>query len=312
MTVKPLFSIITPTFNQGRYVEHTIKSLLAQTFDDFEHIVVDGGSTDETLDILRRYEGEYRMSWTTGTDDGMYDAINKGLAWATGHIHAYLNSDDLYFPWTLRVVAEVMQANRAIGVVYGDSVNVDEVTGAEHLRLNPPFDEGRLRYVWSLVQPAAFWRSEVSDSTGGFDPEYKYVGDWDFFIRASEHFRFAKHDEFLAIERRHQASKTIGEEDPMARESSRMLLRHIRPDTTPTQRRLLRIRAVLARRRTWLRFLSQARRDEHDETRPWGRFLAAADIHVDVPRLAGGFIPGMPYRVKAGAVRSNRDWLRPV
>ena len=93
---------VTPTLNQGRFIEQTVRSLKGLSYDHLEHIVIDGGSTDETLDILRRYEGSVPDALDSEPDAGMYDAINKGMHQAKGDILAYLNSDDLYFPWTLR------------------------------------------------------------------------------------------------------------------------------------------------------------------------------------------------------------------
>lgn len=307
----PLVSIVTPTLNQGRFIEHTIRSLLAQTYGDFEHIVVDGGSTDETHDILRRYESKYRMRWVSGKDAGMYDAINKGLGMAEGRLHAYLNSDDLYFPWTLEIVTAYLVAHPDVDVVYGDTINVDDATWGEHFRILPGFDAARLVHVWPIQQPAAFWRIGVSTGVSGFDPSLMYVGDWDFFIRASQRFRFEKVDEFLAIERRHATSKTIGEEDSMAVENGLMLRRYQGLGMSRARRTLLLTRALVARRAAWLRFLGEARRPHHEPDGPWGRLLTSGTLSISVPRLAAGLIPGAPYRWKVGAIRTGRDWLRP-
>lgn len=102
---KPLFSIITPTFNRRDFLEINIKSLLNQSYQNFEHIVIDGGSTDGTVELLKKYESQYNMRWISEPDNGIYDAVNKGIKMAKGEIIAYLNSDDFYFPWTLEVVA---------------------------------------------------------------------------------------------------------------------------------------------------------------------------------------------------------------
>src|SRR4030067_3134955 len=92
----PLVSIITPSLNQGEFIEETILSVKNQTYENIEHIIVDGGSTDDTLNILKKYAGSYRMRWLSEPDNGMYQAINKGMRLANGEILAYLNSDDLY------------------------------------------------------------------------------------------------------------------------------------------------------------------------------------------------------------------------
>jgi glycosyltransferase involved in cell wall biosynthesis len=307
----PLFSIVTPTLNQGRFIEHTIRSLLAQTCTDYEHIVIDGGSTDGTRDILRRNEGRYPMRWVSGADEGMYEAVNKGLAMARGRIHAYLNSDDLYLPWTLDLVAKYLTAHEAIDVVFGDAINIDEETGLEHLRIFPGFDRQRLVEVWPLPQPATFWRAGVSEALSGFDQSLKYVGDWDFFIRTSSTFRVRKLDEVLAIERRHGASKTIGQSDAMVAETAMMLNRYRDPTMSRLGRTFVKARALAARRRTWLRFLREARRTHRAAGGPWGNLLSSGTLSLSIPRLVAGMVPGAPYSWKVGAVGTDKDWLRP-
>jgi glycosyltransferase involved in cell wall biosynthesis len=308
VTDRPLVSIVTPTLNQGRFIEATIRSIRAQTYDHFEHIVVDGGSTDDTLDILERHRPAYDLRWISEPDHGMYDAVNKGLRLAKGEIVCYLNSDDLYVPWTLETVVRRLAAEPNAMLVYGDVINVDDETRDEHFRLMPAFDLERLRSVWPLPQPAVFWRRAVSDQLQGFDASLQYVGDWDFFIRAGERFPVRKVDEFLAIERRHGASKTIGQADPMQAETVRMLGRT--PAGSPGGRlrqRIRRIEALAARRLVWVRFLERVLRGR--KRGAWGQLLRATDVHVSVWRLAIGFIPGTPRRWKADAVSTDVDWL---
>ena len=98
----PLVSVITPVLNGGSTLELTLRSVAAQKYRNLEHIVIDGGSTDQTLDILRRFRSSIPFRWVTEKDSGMYSAINKGIAMARGDVLAYLNADDLYFPWTLK------------------------------------------------------------------------------------------------------------------------------------------------------------------------------------------------------------------
>src|ERR1043166_5067752 len=109
MSEGPLVSIVTPTMNRSRLLESTLRSVRAQTYPAVEHIVMDGGSSDGTTALLRAYEPTYRMRWQSAPDGGMYYAINEGLRQANGEILAYLNSDDLYFPWTIGVVVEAFR-----------------------------------------------------------------------------------------------------------------------------------------------------------------------------------------------------------
>lgn len=104
-----MISIITPTYNSGAYLEKCIQSIVNQEFDDYEHIIVDGGSTDNTLAIIKKYESLYNIKWISEKDNGMYDAISKGFKMAKGDILCWLNSDDIYMPWTLKVVEHVFQ-----------------------------------------------------------------------------------------------------------------------------------------------------------------------------------------------------------
>ena len=105
MKENPRISIVTPTFNSEEYLETCILSIRNQHYENLEHIIVDGGSTDSTLEIIRKYELDYPLRWISEPDDGMYDAINKGFSMSSGDILAWLNSDDFYFPWTCEVVA---------------------------------------------------------------------------------------------------------------------------------------------------------------------------------------------------------------
>src|SRR5690349_9655830 len=109
MDAPPLVSIVTPSLNRVDLIESTLRSVRSQSYPNVEHIVVDGGSTDGTLEVLRRYEGTYGLRWMSEPDQGMYDAINKGLAMARGEILAYLNTDDLYLPWTIDTVVSTFR-----------------------------------------------------------------------------------------------------------------------------------------------------------------------------------------------------------
>src|SRR4029078_7097043 len=124
----------------------------AQTYDHYEHIVVDGGSTDATLDILRAQEDSYPMPWQSEPDRGMYDAINKGMRQATGEILCYLNSDDLFFPWTLETVVAAFEADPSADLVIGAVLGLREDVRGD-IRFQTPYRFDFLRYASSLVQP---------------------------------------------------------------------------------------------------------------------------------------------------------------
>lgn len=123
--IYPKISIITPTFNQAKYIEHTILSIINQQYPNLEYIIIDGGSTDETIDIIRKYEDRISF-WVSEKDNGLYDAINKGFKKATGEIFAWLNSDDIYLPNSLYTVAEIFTDFQEIEWLQGANSHIDE------------------------------------------------------------------------------------------------------------------------------------------------------------------------------------------
>jgi len=230
MVSAPLVSIVTPTLNQGALIEDTLRSIRAQSYSNLEHVIVDGGSSDGTLAVLKRYEGTYRMSWLSEPDSGMYDAVNKGMLRASGEILAYLNSDDLYFPWTVELVVRAFEEHPEVELVYGDAMVVREGTRETALLLYPPVRPGYLRRTGFLCQPTAFWRRRAFLRLGGFDPSLNNVGDCDFWMRFEEARLARRLDEVLAIERFHPGAKAAYELPRVERELRAVRARHVRTD----------------------------------------------------------------------------------
>jgi glycosyltransferase involved in cell wall biosynthesis len=310
MTDRPLVSIVTPTLNQGQFIEATIRSIKAQTYPRFEHIVIDGGSTDETLDILRRYDGTYPMRWLSEPDGGMYDAINKGMRLAGGDILAYLNSDDLYFPWTLETVVEAFETHPEAEVVFGDALGLSP-TGRADIRFQPAYRYEFLLHASSFVQPAVFWRRAVANEVGPFDTSFRLAGDLDFFLRMGRARKFARIDDVLVVERDHVLNKRSQQWDVLMIESARS-----RMSTQPMsrgRRRVLRtverFRAWVRRRALWLAFVREARRGPAG--RRWRRFLAANAVRIDPVRFVLGQLPWLGRHVIGGVVRTGIDWGTP-
>lgn len=209
----PRITIITPSLNQGSYIEQTIKSVLDQGYPDLEYIVIDGGSTDGTLDILRNYEG--RLTWISEKDAGQSDAINKGIRMATGDIIAYLNSDDLYEDGALNSVAERFLSDPSLKWLTGRCRIIDENGGEVRKPITAYKNFLLKRYSFNVLlitnpisQPATFWRREVMDEIGLFDVHEHLAMDYDYWLRLGQKYDPCIVDRYLASFRVYRQSKT--------------------------------------------------------------------------------------------------------
>jgi glycosyltransferase involved in cell wall biosynthesis len=229
MNIKPgpLVSIVTPTYNRAPLLRWTINSIRSQTYRNIEHIVMDGASTDDTIDLLRGVAEMYPVRWQSAPDEGMYHAINAGLAQAKGDILCYLNSDDLYFPWTLERVVAAFDRHPDADFVFGDVLAVDETTSRLNLYLFPPFDLDYIRRSGFLAQPGVFWRRRAFDQEGPFDATLRYVADCDYWMRAGVRHRFVKINEFLAVERNHPDTLREAIGSPLWAELDRVRSRYV-------------------------------------------------------------------------------------
>lgn len=196
---RPLFSIATPCWNSASTIERTIKSVLAQDFKDYEYIIVDGGSTDGTLDIIKKYEPlfEGRMKWKSERDKGIYDAFNKGVERSTGIYCWNVNADDYIEPNALKKIAEFITSHswQVLPVVVGQMNFVDQngktifVTSSNKSGLKKAFVRDKI----GVPHPATLVPKEMYGQHGAFDPYYKIIGDADWFHRvykAGERFEF--------------------------------------------------------------------------------------------------------------------------
>lgn len=182
--MKPLVTVITPSFNQGQYIRETIESVLGQDYSYIEYLVIDGGSTDSTVDVLRSFH-DPRMVWISEPDHGQTDALNKGLRRAHGEYLTYLNSDDLLLPNAISTIVEAFENNPAIDILYGDCLFID-THGVPILTARAaPFDlshvvTGKL----AILQPGTVWRKRVFEKLGLFWDELHYCMDTEYWIRA--------------------------------------------------------------------------------------------------------------------------------
>jgi glycosyltransferase involved in cell wall biosynthesis len=179
---QPVVTVVTPVFNGEKYIRATIESVLAQQEATVEYILVDGASTDRTMQIVQEYAGQIRLV-VSEPDRGMYNAINKGFARASGDIFCYLNSDDTYLPGTLKKVVDCF-ASEAVDLCFGDCIYVDS-DDRELFR----YTGVDLPYSWiarlgrmPFAQPTAFWTRALFEKVGGFDESYRYVADAKFFF----------------------------------------------------------------------------------------------------------------------------------
>lgn len=187
--VYPRISIITPSYNQGKFIEETIQSVIAQGYPNLEYFIIDGGSTDNTIEVIQKYESHITY-WVSEPDRGQTHAINKGLARATGDILAYLNSDDYYLPGTLFKVADHFRQHPETDLLHGACQYVDESgqkIGAQLGEISR-FDEiVDLWGIWwkkrQFVQPEVFWSRRTSDRVGEFNESLYYGMDYEYWCR---------------------------------------------------------------------------------------------------------------------------------
>jgi FkbM family methyltransferase len=205
----PAISIVTPSYNQSQFIESTIRSVIEQNYPRLEYIIQDANSDDGTKNILSRYENKVTHIESV-PDKGQTNAINIGMHKTTGDVLAYLNSDDLYLPGTLKYVGEFFANNPNVDVVYGHRVIINEV-GLEVGRwIIPEHDSEALTWVDYLPQETMFWRRSVWEKVGGFDETFKFAMDWDYILRMQKMgVKLVRLPRFLGAFRVHERQKTL-------------------------------------------------------------------------------------------------------
>jgi glycosyltransferase involved in cell wall biosynthesis len=202
----PLVSIVTPSLNQGRFIRDAIESVLSQDYPKIEYIVMDGGSTDDTLTILRSYD--HRLVWTSKPDLGQADAVNAGFHLAKGEIFGWLNSDDTYLPGAVKAAVDHLSTSPDTAAVYGDAYYIDDRNSVIGIYPTEDFDLNRLAEACTICQPAAFVRRAAFNTVGGLDTTLEYCMDYDLWIRLGQRFRIERIPRYMANSRQYPQTKT--------------------------------------------------------------------------------------------------------
>jgi glycosyltransferase involved in cell wall biosynthesis len=218
----PAIAVVTPSFNQGRYIRATIDSVLQQNYPKLAYVVRDGGSSDETIQVLQSYGS--KLQWRSEQDRGQANAINLGFHEAAGEIMGYLNSDDILLPGTLAYVAKAFRQNPTLDLVYGHRIYID-AQGFEIGRcILPPHHEETLKWADFIPQETLFWRRRVWDAIGPMDESFDFALDWDFVLRAqTAGFRFKRLPRFLACFRFHDLQKSNDRMDDVGTDEMRRI-----------------------------------------------------------------------------------------
>jgi glycosyltransferase involved in cell wall biosynthesis len=208
----PRVSIVTPSYNQAQFIEETIRSVLLQGYPDLEYIIIDGGSTDGSAEIIRKY-APWLAYWVSEPDRGQSHAINKGWSVATGDWLGWLNADDIYLPGVLHRISMLLADDAPVDLVYGDVQYVDNTGKLRDINIKSEFSLRDMIMRGGLIHtPAVFWRRSLNDVAGPLDENQHYAMDNDFWLRVAPHARCRYLPGAMGTFRRHEGSKTVNSE----------------------------------------------------------------------------------------------------
>ena len=217
-----LVSIVMPSFNQVSYLETALRSVLEQDYLNVEIIVIDGGSTDGSLDVLKNYAD--RLAYCQSRPDrGQADAINQGLRRSRGEFVAWLNSDDVYLPGAIREAVEALQSNPEAGMVYADGYMVDAELKLLDRHTYPQVDLIDLLCFEVILQPAVFMRRQTLEEIGFLNQSYNLILDHELWVRIASHYPLIHISRFWSLERTHAAAKTIAQSGAFVDEASKLI-----------------------------------------------------------------------------------------
>lgn len=218
-----MVSIVTPTLNFAHFIEETIRSVAGQDYPDIEHIVVDGGSTDGTLEILRRFPN---VKVLTGKDRGAADAINRGFEHSRGEFFTWLNADDLLLPGAIRAAVEALRQEPDAGAVYGEGWWIDEQGARLDAYPTRDFDARLLERECFICQPASLMRSHAFRAAGRLNPDFDLTFDYELWMRFSRKYKIKRIAAPMAYSRMHHSNKSLGQRDGVFRETFHVLRLH--------------------------------------------------------------------------------------
>ena len=220
----PLVSVITPSFNQGAYIKETIESVLTQDYPRIEYFVMDGGSTDETVDILQQYSDQ--IAWVSQKDGGQAAAVNQGVAKSSGEIIGWLNSDDTYLPGAISEIVQFFQEHHEVDMVYGEGYHTDKNGVILDRYETEPFDKARLAWYCYICQPTAFFRRAFWDRVGGLNAALQICMDYELWMRMANMGQIVYLNRYLATSRMYENNKTLSRKTEGFQEAFRILKHH--------------------------------------------------------------------------------------
>jgi glycosyltransferase involved in cell wall biosynthesis len=219
-------SVITPSFNQGRFIERTIQSVLAQNIEGLEYLIVDGGSSDNTSEIVKEYQD--RLILISEPDHGQTDAVNKGINATSGPIIGWLNSDDIYYPGALSIVRDYFAAHPEKDVLYGCAHHIDENDQIIEPYYTEEWSYERLREVCFLCQPAVFFRRNVVKKAGLLDTHLSFCMDYEYWLRLGKIAEFGYIHHTLAGSRMYKGNKTMSSRIAIHKEINNMFRQRLK------------------------------------------------------------------------------------
>ncbi len=238
----PRLSIVTPSYNQGKFIEATIRSVLLQGYPNLEYIIIDGGSTDNSVETIKKYD-KYLFYWHSKKDRGQADAINQGLEKSSGQILGWINSDDVYVKGTFNKIAKAFQFYPNCIVVHGNRILINEIGEVTGWMCLPPFDPKAL--IYNVCSETAFWQRAVMKEAGILNASLQFAIDLEFFGRLYKYGEFMKLNEYLGYFRCYSENKSstmahIGREEA-AREWRRLFGSDIMKGELKQKKNILKI-----------------------------------------------------------------------